>query len=469
MSRKNRINSIPALIPYLALIAVTILTLLPGREQTASAFLTTVTTEEGNTVRTDYVDEEGRITYAVDSQYATLIRTFDDEGKLILEEYFDENGDPAVTWNLTSAVSYEYNDKGQAERLHYLDGSGNPVVNIYGYDTIHRTYNEDGLALTDTYYIGNEQVECSEGYYGCERAAYDDKSRATEYRYLDRDGKLTIQKNGYSVVKRDYSEDGWNVEGEYYYDDHDRPVAAIGGQYGYSREFDDKWREILMTFLDADGNALDTDAGYASVRTVYEDGSIKKFFLDRNGDPATDVNNSYGTETVNGENYLLNADGSRMFRIDNFLYNNTLIVMAAGIILTVIAIFMRGKQRIILIAACLIIIVLLTILFRKAGATTTHVAFFGAFRKMFSNQSAARDVINNIWLFVPFGAALYKRGSKRWLIPIIVSVIIEAAQFLTGAGVCEAADVVCNSLGGLIGYSCLSAVSVRNEECSPQL
>ena len=167
------------ILPFLALIALTILSLLPEKAGVSSLFLTPKITEDDNTIRSDYVDEDGRITYASNLKYATIIKAKED-GRVVLEEYFDENGKPAASNNNSAAISHTYNNKEQTEWIHYLDVSGKPVVISSGYDSIHRSYNEDGLAETDTYYIGGQQVEHNDEFYGFKRAAYNDQYKPIE-------------------------------------------------------------------------------------------------------------------------------------------------------------------------------------------------------------------------------------------------------------------------------------------------
>lgn len=64
-----------------------------------------------------------------------------------------------------------------------------------------------------------------------------------------------------------------------------------------------------------------------------------------------------------------------------------------------------------------------------------------------------RSLLANIWLFIPFGAILYKL-SHMWEIiafPIALSMIIETSQLVINIGAFEVSDLLANSLGGIIG------------------
>ncbi len=87
---------------------------------------------------------------------------------------------------------------------------------------------------------------------------------------------------------------------------------------------------------------------------------------------------------------------------------------------------------------------------------------FWSYRQFLSSPSLRQSIINNIWLFVPLGALLYKPGSKRFLIPFLLSIAIEVTQYLTGIGLCELDDVFSNGLGSIIGYSLVYAMTSRD-------
>ena len=77
-----------------------------------------------------------------------------------------------------------------------------------------------------------------------------------------------------------------------------------------------------------------------------------------------------------------------------------------------------------------------------------------SYRNIFTNSDGRADIIRNIWLFIPFGAILYKLCPhiKVLLIPFVLSVAIETIQYYTSMGFCELDDIISNSLGGCIGF-----------------
>ena len=67
-------------------------------------------------------------------------------------------------------------------------------------------------------------------------------------------------------------------------------------------------------------------------------------------------------------------------------------------------------------------------------------------------------VIENVVMFLPLGILLplaEKHCAKWWrmlLISMLLSVLIEGMQLITGRGYCQLDDVVMNTLGGCLGY-----------------
>lgn len=92
-------------------------------------------------------------------------------------------------------------------------------------------------------------------------------------------------------------------------------------------------------------------------------------------------------------------------------------------------------------------------MFRESGDARTNFVLFSYADRFLTEQSVRVGVINNIWLFVPLGTGLYRIIQKKWvlLVPFVMSVAIETAQYITGLGIAEFNDVFGNTMGGWIG------------------
>ena len=381
------------LLPCLLLVVCTVSSMynrfpktLTGR---TSAELSENITEDNHIKRTDYVDESGQVTLAVDKGYATVVHTKDKKKRTIREEYLDENGHPIMLPGGYSVIARTYEDENHLVRIRYLDTSGHPVMNRSGYAEILRSYNDIGKADTDLYFDLEERPSrVADGYYGIRREYNKDK-RVSAIWYLDEEGQPVMTSNGYACVRREYNEEGklakvsyFNTEGE--------AVSTRSRQHGY----------------------------------LYED----------------------------GQRTYVDIDGNAVFRLDKLLHGRQILVIAAGIVLMLLAIRLKGGYKVVVLLAYLVFIFFMTFWHREWGDSQGNFKLFWSYQQFFTRPSLRQEILNNIWLFVPLGALIYKPGTKYWMIIILVSVGIETVQYLTGTGLCEFDDIISNTLGGFIGW-----------------
>ena len=397
------------------------------------------------------MDDEGNLTYATDKHYATMIRTYE-EGHVILEQYFDAEGEPAVQTKGYCALSRSFNEEGLADVITYLDAEGKPTVISSGYNAIHRTYNGLHLAETDTYYIDDEQVRHQNGFYAYHRE-YDENKRVREITYLDREGNLTLHKNGYARATRTYNEAG-KIEYEFYFGTDGAPVLTGSGYYGLYREYDQKGNTTVSTYLNAEGQPMNGRRGYSTViKTYRDDGTLETArYYDKEGKPVTVGKSQFGIEYINGQQVYLDEEGDRQLRLDNFLNIHPLAVILFGAFSIIAAVLLRGWKKSVFLFLYVAFILYMTFWYREAGEARQRLELFWSYRQFFSNRALGREIIYNIWLFIPLGAALSDR-KHGWIPALVLSVVIEGIQFFAGLGLCELDDVISNGAGALLGYS----------------
>ena len=405
---------------------------------------------------------------ASDKGYASIRTTKDQDGHTVLEEYLDPSGDPVLLSAGYAAVQYGYTD-GLNTVITYLDETGKPAVISNGYDTIRRSYNEKRLAETDTYWIHrgaeNGQAEPEEtkvmrkeGYTEYRRG-YNDRNQAIILEYRDLNGAPVNMSAGYARRVRTFDDSG-KVTEERYYGADNRPAVLSLGQSGYRRSYDEQGRTVETVYTGPNGAPINTSRGYSRVSITYTDEGTKTQYYDVDGNPVTIGKNQYGTLSAGGQSIYLNEDGEIMRRLDNVLDNNPYLVLIAGILLTVMAACLRGKARWVFLVLYFGFIIYMTMVYREAGDSRGRLELFYSYRRMLRNPSLRQQIVNNIWLFIPFGAAICgmlpgrSRAGKVALTVLIcaaVSAAIESTQYFAGIGLCEADDVVSNGLGGLMG------------------
>lgn len=80
--------------------------------------------------------------------------------------------------------------------------------------------------------------------------------------------------------------------------------------------------------------------------------------------------------------------------------------------------------------------------------TTQHVFMFIA---QYSNEFS-REMLMNVFLYVPLGLTLSSLlGWKSVIVGFLLALFIETWQYISGAGIAQGTDVLCNTLGIAVG------------------
>ena len=445
---------------FVLLAAVSFLTLKPvlarGETSFTSSELNKAVTKEGNVERTDYTDAEGTVRFASDKGYATLVKTRN--GDTVLEEYFGEDGEPAVQSQGYCGILREYNEQGQNTRITYLGADGAPVMVKNNYAGMERTFYEDGRVRTEMYFdIEGKPVRRRSQAFGTYKE-YNEQGRNTLIVYVDQDGNPMTIAAGYAILRRTYYEEGsarGKVEREFYFDPEDRPKALSHGQYGVYREYDGQGRNDAITYLGPDGEKIVGREGYTTLRkTFYPNNSLRtEMYFGPDGKPARLAEGQCGILKEKGRTIYLDAQGNRMFNLRNFLYAHPRSVIFFAFAAALAAVFAGKRTGAVLTALYLAFIVYMTLMYRAEGESRARFELFWSYRQFFDSAILRLEILNNIWLFIPMGAMLsqFMRGWKAVLCALLCSAAVEIVQYYTGLGLCELDDVVSNTLGAATG------------------
>lgn len=416
-------------------------------------------------LRTDYTDESGTLTVHPEKGYATVLRTKDESGHTTLEQYFDAKGKPASLQAGYCAIARQYNDLGQCIRISYLNQKGKPVNTRSGYAEITRAYNADGR-IEFQFYLDKTGKPAKDwtGTCGYHRE-YNDAGQVTAVTYLDAQGNPSATDMGYTVVRRTYR-DG-KIDTEHYFAADGTPAASGSGQYGVRYGYDDAGHITEQAYLGTDGHITTLPRGYGILRTTYDDSGAKTSdaYYDAEGNPVMVQGRYHRICYQDGKELYYNSAGNPLFLPDLFLHANFGVVLCAGIALCVLAVFLPPSCRAVLLGLYLAFIGYMTLMNRETGDSRTRLQLFWSYRRFFRNAGTRTEILNNILLFVPFGALLRSLSGKRlwlWLIPML-SIAIELIQYFTGLGLCELDDILNNTLGGLLGYLVISAAYRRKK------
>lgn len=406
---------------------------------------------ERNVTSTSYVNSDGIITDAIDMGYTTVQRKRNSAGQVTEEFYLDAAGNPVERYGEYCGTAYEYNDGDIVIR--YLGADKQPMMLSSGYSAIVRTLVE-GKATDDFYYDLNMQpVQCAGGYYGLHRE-YDEQGLNCAITYLDENRQPVICTSGYAVKTYLRDSEG-TVIGERYFDTEEKPVKSSLGQYGELYQRDEQGRISQITYLGADGNPTPTNAGYTVMkRTYHRDGTADTdMYFDADGNPMVLSKGQHGIKRSGKVNQLLDKNGHVMLCVDNILNGFPFMVVISGCVICLLILLLPKKMSIFLTVAYVVFILYETLMFRETGDERTNFVLFSYADRFLTEQAVRVGVINNIWLFAPLGAGLYRIIQKKWvlLVPFLMSVAIETTQYITGLGIAEFDDVFGNTMGGWIG------------------
>ena len=439
-----------------SVVLLSVLALLPDAEVDHDAGyiaseLSIRETVDGSVTSTSYVNPDGVITEAIDMGYATVCRMRDDNDRVVEERYLDASGKPVARYGDYYGLSYEYDETSTV--ITYLDAERNPIERSDGYSTIVRTQ-ADGRASDDFYFdLNGQPVQCSGGYYGFHRE-YNSDGQNTGLTFLDKDGHAVCTSSGYAIKTYQRDENG-TVVGEQYFDTEGNPARSLLGQYGESYQRNEQGHIGQITYLDTDGNPAPTNAGYTILkRTYHRDGTADTdMYFDTDGNQKALSKGQYGIKRSGKVNLLLDRNGNIMLCVDNLLSGFPCMVVVFGCVVCLLMIFLPKSLSIVLTIVYVAFILYETLMFRESGDARTNFVLFSYAGKFLKEQSVRVGVINNIWLFVPLGAGLYRIIQKKrvLLVPFVMSVAIETAQYITGLGIAEFDDVFGNTLGGWIG------------------
>ena len=309
-------------------------------------------------------------------------------------------------------------------------------------------------AMDDMYYDDTmKPVKCVDGYYGFRRE-YDQDGHVEGIIYLDSNGIPTYNSSGYVEEKYCLDKEG-RVGKKFYFDASGKAIQLQLGQSGEAYSYDEDNRITQITYLDSSGNPITTTAGYSILRkNYYRDGTENTtMYYNTDGKQISFSKHQYGIKRVGNTSLYLNKNGGIKICLDNILNGYPFMVVIIGILLCMALCLVPQKWKGIILLTYVVFIFYETLMFREIGDIRANLVLFSYADIFLTNWKVRVEVINNIWLFVPFGAGLYAiyRKKRVWITAFILSVLIEVIQYFTGLGIAELDDIFGNTLGGIIG------------------
>ena len=349
----------------------------------------------------------------------------------------------------------------EGTRTDYVNSFGDITVALdKNYATIIKTLDRDGNCTLEQYYDSHGRPAVLSSGCSAIRREFNEDGKWTCTTHLDGELKPITILAGYNCVRRTYNKAG-QVETETYYGTDGLPAPDIYGKYGTRYEYNEDGYRSVVTYLDADGNAKNNKNHFAVIRRTYTpDGTLHKEMLyDKDGNPSILNYGQSGYLYESGRTICLDKDGNRMFSLRFFLRNSISIVLLIGTLLLILVLLSDRSLTWVLLILYLIFIAYMTIINRETDGSVIRWTLPANYYLFFAD----REILSNIWLFVPLGAILYKLSNMQEIIalPITLTLIIETTQFIFDIGTFELTDLIANSLGGLVGILIMYLLSAQ--------
>lgn len=218
-----------------------------------------------------FTDRDGKPVYNAERGYASFRKIYDDNGRMIREEYFGADGKPLLYKGKYAVCENEYDPGVELPaRVRYYDTEGKLIIQPGGWAMVAYTYGRKGRIESATYFNEHdERTMISEGYSMVKRL-YTNAGDISREAYYDIEDRLVIHpEKGYAMVERKMQSPGY-PRYEAYFDAEGNPMTLEGGYHALSFEWKMK-RKIRETCLDLDDKPVNNTQGYATVLYEYDE------------------------------------------------------------------------------------------------------------------------------------------------------------------------------------------------------
>ncbi len=219
-------------------------------------------------------DEHGKPQQAKDLWIWGLRRTYDERGRLVLEEM--------------------------------LDAQGNLAINMNGWSALKTTYDAEDHASVYEQLGPLHELQKTKYGYAKRELKHDAHDNRLEVRYFDEVGKPTLWKEGAAIERATFDERDLRVS-RASFDPDDKPIATLHGFASERTKYDHMRNRVELAFFDGEGNPTLSDDGFAIKRWTYDenDDLVAESYFDVTGAP-TPFQSQYATrKLVNDERGLV--------------------------------------------------------------------------------------------------------------------------------------------------------------------
>jgi serine/threonine-protein kinase len=193
------------------------------------------------------------------------VRALDERGRVVERTLLDTRNNPARGLRSPHAIErFSYNERGQLEEQTFFDEQGKPCAGPSGAHRERFLYDAWGNRIEQSFW-GEDGAPAKSRKEEVARLrwGYEPRGQVVEWSFLDGEGKLALNKDGYAVVRTTLDKRGHQIEWVYL-DEKEHPLRF----QGYARStaaYDLRGQRIEARFLDETGTLVTPEGKQAPI------------------------------------------------------------------------------------------------------------------------------------------------------------------------------------------------------------
>ena len=218
-----------------------------------------------------------RVLYKEHNISETVFTHDPDSGFLVSSSYYDTELALCLCKDGYFHQVYVRNSEGRIAECHYYDVKGERTICSEGYSSFYAEYNDDGQpslwTCTDT--ENNPAIDSSSNVYGY-KYSYEN-GLLTRTDYLDSDGNLMLNKDGYASATLTYNKDDNTKAGVIYWGTEGRKILSSFGYAEWRNSYVERSQssQIYSTsYYDENGKLTADESGVAEYIQERKDGNL---------------------------------------------------------------------------------------------------------------------------------------------------------------------------------------------------
>lgn len=244
-----------------------------------------------NQILTAFFNRQGKPSKNAENCFAQ-IKALDSNRNVRTQTCLNRHHIPITGKSGVASFHMQYDDRGNLVHRNFAGPTDEPAYHTDGYVSQRSTFTPQGFRAS-TQYLDHQQmpVAIEDDTYAYVELDYNPQGSITEKRFYGVSGALTPTKSGYAIRANRYTPNGYKSE-IIYLDAKRQPTLfrstnrlTPGDYFGIKRIFDQRGHLAEQLYLDAKGQLMNADHGFARMVKTYNDAGriLTQRFFDQNG------------------------------------------------------------------------------------------------------------------------------------------------------------------------------------------